>query len=93
MTTQNTPQNELYAINSYQTDLSPYKMKLARAMSQDMAQLQVKELLGMDILNKLGNLSQLRDEILTRSPSAEAELDYILKAFAYYSSEYLRYEE
>ncbi|HEL1598303.1 TPA: hypothetical protein TXJ10_000492 [Streptococcus suis] len=64
---------------------SPYKMKVARNLSQDMAVVQANELLAQDILNKVASLSELERQILARNPQAQQRTDFVIKAFTYVS--------
>ncbi|HEL2406394.1 hypothetical protein [Streptococcus suis] len=64
---------------------SPYKMKVARNLSQDMAVVQANELLAQDILNKVASLSELERQILTHNPQAQQRTDFVIKAFTYVS--------
>ncbi|ATZ03899.1 hypothetical protein [Streptococcus suis] len=65
---------------------SPYKMKVARNLSQDMAVVQANELLAQDILNKVASLSELESQILAHNPQAQQRTDFIIKAFTYVSA-------
>ncbi|HEL2486204.1 TPA: hypothetical protein TZY63_000041 [Streptococcus suis] len=64
---------------------SPYKMKVARNLSQDMAVVQANELLAQDILNKVASLSELERQILSNNPQAQQRTDFVIKAFTYAS--------
>lgn len=64
---------------------SPYKMKVARNLSQDMAVVQANELLAQDILNKVASLSELEHQILAHNPQAQQRTDFVIKAFTYVS--------
>lgn len=65
---------------------SPYKMKVARNLSQDMAVVQANELLAQDILNKVASLSELEAQILAHNPQAQQRTDFVIKAFTYVSA-------
>ncbi|HFI0035230.1 TPA: hypothetical protein ACGOTT_000117 [Streptococcus suis] len=64
---------------------NPYKMMVARNLSQDMAVVQANELLAQDILNKVASLSELERQILSNNPQAQQRTDFIIKAFTYAS--------
>ena len=64
---------------------SPYKMKVARNLSQDMAVIQANELLAQDILNKVASLSELERQILAHIPQAQQRTDFVIKTFTYTS--------
>ena len=54
-----------------------------------MAEVQAKELLTQDILNKIGNLSLLELEIIKQSPQTKELTTYLLRKFVYESARYL----
>ena len=79
-----TPKAELsQLVNSYQ-------LKVAKTLSEAMADNQALELLANDILYKVGNLALTQSEILKNTPEAKDYTDYILKAFTYYATEKMK---
>lgn len=69
---------------------SSYQMKVARKLSQSMADNQARELLATDILYKVGNLALIQAEILKNNPEARDYTDYILRAFTHYITQHLK---
>lgn len=70
--------------------VNPHQLRVARQLSEAMADVQAKELLSSDVLFKVGNLATIQEEILKNNPEAKEYTDYILRAFTYYSSQYLK---
>lgn len=70
--------------------VSPYQLKVAKTLSEAMADNQALELLANDILYKVGNLALTQSEILKNTPEAKDYTDYILKAFTYYATEKMK---
>lgn len=70
--------------------VSPYQLKVAKTLSEAMADNQALELLANDILYKVGNLALTQSEILKNTPEAKEYTDYILKAFTYYATEKMK---
>lgn len=70
--------------------VNPYQLKVAKALSEAMADNQALELLANDILYKVGNLALTQSEILKNTPEAKEYTDYILKAFTYYATEKMK---
>lgn len=73
-----------------QTLASPYQLKLAQDLSKDMAVVQANQLLTADILNKIGELAKLEDQILNQTPDAKPFCDAVLQSFAYKAVQRLR---
>lgn len=67
-----------------------YQLKVAKTLSEAMADNQALELLANDILYKVGNLALTQSEILKNTPEAKEYTDYILKAFTYYATEKMK---
>lgn len=67
-----------------------YQLKVAKTLSEAMADNQALELLANDILYKVGNLALTQSEILKNTPEAKDYTDYILKAFTYYATEKMK---
>lgn len=67
----------------------PYQLKVTKELSYQMAEVQAKELLTQDILNKIGNLSLLELEIIKQSPQTKELTTYLLRKFVYESARYL----
>lgn len=70
--------------------VNPYQLKVAKTLSEAMADNQALELLANDILYKVGNLALTQSEILKNTPEAKEYTDYILKAFTYYATEKMK---
>ena len=70
--------------------VNPSQLKVAKTLSEAMADNQVLELLANDILYKVGNLALTQSEILKNTPEAKEYTDYILKAFTYYATEKMK---
>lgn len=70
--------------------VNPYQLKVAKALSEAMADNQALELLANDILYKVGNLALTQSEILKNTPEAKEYTDYILKVFTYYATEKMK---
>lgn len=70
--------------------VKPYQLKVAKTLSEAMADNQALELLANDILYKVGNLALTQSEILKNTPEAKEYTDYILKAFTYYATEKMK---
>lgn len=70
--------------------VNPYPLKVAKTLSEAMADNQALELLANDILYKVGNLALTQSEILKNTPEAKEYTDYILKAFTYYATEKMK---
>lgn len=67
-----------------------YQLKVAKTLSEAMADNQALELLANDILYKVGNLALTQSGILKNTPEAKEYTDYILKAFTYYATEKMK---
>ena len=70
--------------------VNPHQLKVAKTLSEAMADNQALELLANDILYKVGNLALTQSEILKNTPEAKEYTDYILKAFTYYATEKMK---
>lgn len=70
--------------------VNPYQLKVAKTLSEAMADNQALELLANDILYKVGNLALTQSEILKNTPEAKEYTDYILRAFTYYATEKMK---
>lgn len=70
--------------------VNPYQLKVAKTLSEAMADNQALELLANDILYKVGNLALTQSEILKNTPEAKEYTDYIIKAFTYYATEKMK---
>ncbi|MFR4933112.1 hypothetical protein [Streptococcus sp.] len=70
--------------------VNPYQLKVAKTLSEAMADNQALELLANDILYKVGNLALTQSEILKNTPEAKEYTDYILKVFTYYATEKMK---
>lgn len=68
-----------------------YQLKVAKTLSEAMADNQALELLANDILYKVGNLALTQSGILKNTPEAKEYTDYILKAFTYYATEKMKW--
>lgn len=68
----------------------PFQLEVAKTLSKDMAVLQKNQLLTADILNKLGDLSKLEAEIVSKNPNAKERTDFIIKIFALVASELIK---
>lgn len=73
-----------------QTLVSPYQLKLAQDLSKDMAVVQANQLLTADILNKIGELAKLEDQILSQTPDTKPFCHAVLQSFAYKAVQRLR---
>ena len=73
-----------------QTLVSPYQLKLAQDLSKDMAVVQANQLLTADILNKIGELAKLEDQILSQTPDAKPFCHAVILSFAYKAVQRLR---
>lgn len=73
-----------------QTLVSPYQLKLAQDLSKDMAVVQANQLLTADILNKIGELAKLEDQILSQTPDAKPFCHAVLQSFVYKAVQRLR---
>lgn len=73
-----------------QTLVSSYQLKLAQDLSKDMAVVQANQLLTADILNKIGELAKLEDQILSQTPDAKPFCHEVLQSFAYKAVQRLR---
>ncbi|KXT68815.1 hypothetical protein SGODD07_02015 [Streptococcus gordonii] len=74
-----------------QTDVTPqlanpFQLEVAKALSKDMAVLQKNQILTADILNKLGELSKLEAEIVSKNSNAKERTDFIIKMFTLVAS-------
>ena len=75
--------------NTTPEPVHPYQLEVAKELSYRMAEVQAKELLTQDILNKIGNLSILELEIIKQSPQSKDLTTYLLRKFVYESARYL----
>lgn len=67
-----------------QTDIThqlanPFQLEVAKSLSKEMAVLQKNQLLTVDILNKVGDLSKLEADILAKLPMPRSERISLLK--------------
>ena len=70
--------------------VNPYQLKVAKALSEAMADNQALELLANDILYKVGNLALTQSEILKNSPEANKYTKCHIKIFTYYATEKMK---
>lgn len=87
---ENLPTNHFSLNNTYPVQatsplagVSPYHLETARNLAKSKAHIAKNELLAMDMLQKVEQLSLLEKQILERCPSTAERTRFIIGAFTY----------